>query len=103
MVQQIKNLTAGSSHRGAAEMNLTSIKTWVQSLAQPSGLRIRCCYELWYRSQMDPMLLWLWCRLATIGPIQPLAWELPYASGKKQEKKNNNLTIVAQVSVEVRV
>ena len=39
-------------------------------LALPSGLRI-------------PVLLWLWLlqRLATAAPIQPLAWELPYAIG----------------------
>ena len=27
------------------------------------------------------MLLWLWHRLAATAPIQPLAWELPYAAG----------------------
>ena len=26
------------------------------------------------------MLLWLWCRPAAAAPIQPLAWELPYAT-----------------------
>ena len=38
----------------------------------------------------DPTLLWLWCRLAPTSPIQPLAWELPYATGealKNQKKK----------------
>ena len=44
----------------------------------------------------DPALLWLWCRLAATAPIQPLAWELPYAKGaalkrliiiKKKKKK----------------
>ena len=38
----------------------------------------------------DPTLLWLWCR-----PIQPLAWELPYATGaaiKKPKKRENNAT-----------
>ena len=39
-----------------------------------------------------PSLLWLWCRLATLDPIQPLAWEFPYAMGaalrkKKKERK----------------
>ena len=51
----------------------------------------------------DPALLWLWCRLAAVASIQPLAWELPYAAGatlrkekkkdkkreKKKRKKNN--------------
>ena len=31
------------------------------------------------------MWLWLWCRLAAIAPIQPLAWEPPYAMGAAQE------------------
>ena len=28
----------------------------------------------------DPVLLWLWCRLAATAPIRPLAWEPPYAA-----------------------
>ena len=38
----------------------------------------------------DPALLWLWCRPAAVAPIQPLAWEPPYASGaalKGQKKR----------------
>ena len=30
----------------------------------------------------DPVLQWLWCRLAAVVPIQLLAWELPYAIGE---------------------
>ena len=43
-----------------------------------------------HRHSLDLVLLWLWCRLATAAPIQPLAWEFPYAADvalKKQEKK----------------
>ena len=29
----------------------------------------------------DLVLPWLWRRLAAAAPIQPLAWELPYAIG----------------------
>ena len=29
----------------------------------------------------DPALLWLWLRPAATGPIRPLAWEPPYATG----------------------
>ena len=44
-------------------------------------------------SGSDPALLWLWCRLAAIAPIWPLAWEPPYAVGvalisQKKKKKN---------------
>ena len=38
----------------------------------------------------DPVLLWLWQRLATAALIQPLAWQPPYAMGaalKKRQKK----------------
>ena len=34
---------------------------------------------------LDVSLLWLWCRLAAAAPIQPLAWEPPYATGAAQE------------------
>ena len=42
------------------------------------------------RLDSDLELLWLWCRLAAIAPIRPLAWELPYASDaalKKQKER----------------
>ena len=29
----------------------------------------------------NPTLLWLWCSLATVAQIQPLAWKLPHAAG----------------------
>ena len=40
------------------------------------------------------MLLWLWCRLAAVVMIGPLAWEPPYATDaalkiKKQKNKTN--------------
>ena len=37
----------------------------------------------------DLALLWLWCRLAAVSPIQPLAWEPPWAmcAAVAQEKK----------------
>ena len=42
----------------------------------------------------EGVLLWLWCRPAAATPIQPLAWELPYATGvalksKRKEKKGS--------------
>ena len=57
----------------------------VQSLASLSGLRIQHCCELWS---------WTWLRsgiavavLVAAVPIQPLAWELPYAAGADLERK----------------
>ena len=46
-----------------------------------------------HRHGLDPVLLWLWCRLAAVAPIRPLAWKIPYAEGaalrrqKRKEKK----------------
>ena len=64
-----------------------------QSVTALSGLRIRCCCELWYskRSSSDSSLLWLWCRPAAIAPVQPLAWEPPYvttSAGLKRQQTN---------------
>ena len=45
------------------------------------------------RCSLDLALLYLWHRPAATAPIQPLAWEFPYAAGaalkkkKKKEKK----------------
>ena len=49
------------------------------------------------RQGLDPVLLCLWCRLAAVALIWPLAWEPPYAlsaalkrqKGKKKKKKEN--------------
>ena len=72
---------------------MVSLKMWVWSLAYLSGLRIWYCHKLQHRSQMRLrwlwLWLWLWHRPAAAAPIQPLAWELPYAASaamKKREK-----------------
>jgi len=49
------------------------------------------------RRHSDPVLLWLWRRLAATALIRPLAWEPPYAAGmalrngKKTNNNNNNV------------
>ena len=54
------------------------------------------------RHSLDPVLLWLWCRVAAVAPIQPLAWEPPYAAGaalekdKKKRKKIKNMYIYSK-------
>ena len=43
------------------------------------------------RCSSDLMLLWLWLHsywLAAVAPIQPLAWELPYATGAALKRLN---------------
>ena len=37
------------------------------------------------RRGSDPAVLWLWRRPVATAPIQPLAWEPPYAAGAAQE------------------
>ena len=72
----------GNSHCCSVEMNLTSIHEdagLIPDLSQWVG---------------DPVLLW--CRPAATAPIQPLAWEPPYALGvalkipKKKKKKKKD-------------
>ena len=42
-----------------------------------------------HRCGLDLALLWLWCRLAATAPIQPLAWELPYATGAALKRQTD--------------
>jgi len=64
------------------------------------------------RRGSDPALLWLWRRLVATAPIQPLAWEPPYAAGAAQEiattttitkktkdKKKENTQVVPEFSL----
>ena len=42
------------------------------------------------RCSSEPTLLWLWPRPAATAPVQPVAWERPYAecaAPKRQQKK----------------
>ena len=54
----------------------------------------------------DPRLLWLWCRLAAVALIRPLAWEPPYALGvalKSKKQKTKNKTLCLKTIREFRV
>ena len=45
------------------------------------------------RLSSDPLLQWLWWRLASEALTRPLAWEPPYAAGaalKESQKKKGN-------------
>ena len=44
-----------------------------------------------HRRGSDLALLWLWCRPAAVAPIQPLAWEPPYAEGVALKSKENKI------------
>ena len=41
-------------------------------------------------SVSDLVVLWLWCRPATVALIPPLLWEPPYATDVALKKKKNN-------------
>ena len=42
---------------------------------------------------LDPALLRLWCRVAAVAPIQPLAWERLCASGTALKSKKVKLNL----------
>ena len=51
-----------------------------------SGVAVSC--GVGHRWGSDLALLWLWCSPAATAPIQPLAWELPYATGVALKRRN---------------
>ena len=57
-------------------------------MGSESGVAVS--YGVDHRCGSDPELLWLWHRLAAVAPIQPLAWELPYAAGVALKRQKNN-------------
>ena len=64
-------------------IQLGDMRSWVQSLASLSGLRIWRCFELWYRSQtwLGSQVAVAVCRPVATALIRPLAWEPPHAMG----------------------
>ena len=65
-----------------------------RSVGWGSGVAVSC--GVGGRHGLDLVLLWLWCRQASVAPIGPVAWEPPYATGvalkkqKKQKTKNKS-------------
>ena len=53
------------------------------------------------RQGLDPVLLWLWDRLAATALIGPLAWGPPYAVGaapkRRRKKKKTFFPTLAQL------
>ena len=45
--------------------------------------------DVGHRHGSDPALLWLWHRPAAAALIQPLVWELPYASDAALKRQQN--------------
>ena len=70
----------------------------VQSLAFLSGLRIQHCCKLWHRLQMGLRsgIAVVVVQASAAALIQPLAWELPNATGaaikrRKEKKKKHHI------------
>ena len=93
-----ESILLGNSHCDAVEtIRLVSMRMQVRSLAllsgRGSGVAVSCGVR--HRCGLDPALLGLWRRPAAVAPIQPLAWELPYAVGvalKSKKQKQNKTT-----------
>ena len=51
-----------------------------------SGITVSCGVD--HRLDLDPALLWLWCRHAAAALIQPLAREVPCAADAALKSKN---------------
>ena len=67
--------------------SIPSLAQWVKD--KDPAVAVSC--GVGHKPGSDPVLLWLWCRPTATTPIQPLAWEPPYAMGAtlkiKQIKK----------------
>ena len=72
--------------------------SWPCSVGSESGIAVSC--GVGHKCGLDLALLWLWRRLEATAPIQPLAWEPPYAVGvalkqnktKKTPPKRNGIS-----------
>ena len=62
-------------------------EVWGLIPASLSGLRTRHYHELCVGCRCSSNLALLWHRPAAVAPIQPLAWEPPYASGVALKSK----------------
>ena len=85
-VESLKNCYR-NSRRGTAETNPTrnhEVEGLIPGLAQWVKGPVSC--GVGRRHGLDLALLWLWCRLAAVAPIGPLAWECPHAVGATLEK-----------------
>ena len=60
-------------------------------MGRGSGIAVNCAVVCRHGSDLE--LLWLWRRLVAEAAIQPLAWELPYATDVALKRKKKKLSI----------
>ena len=64
-----------------------SLDPWPCSVGYGSRVALRC--SVGCRRGLDPVLLWLWCRLAAAASIWPLTQEYPYAAHLAVKRKKS--------------
>ena len=61
--------------------SIPGLAQWVQDLALPQAVA-------WVADVAQ-----IWCRVAAVAPVQPLAWEFPYAIGAALKRKKKVIEI----------
>ena len=61
-------------------------------MGQGSGIAMS--WGIGPRYSSDLVWLWLWRRPAAAAPIQPVAWEPPYATGAALKRKKKNVAYI---------
>ena len=69
-----------STHEVAGSGSIPGLTQWVKDYVATN-------YCVGHRCSLDLALLWLWHGPAAAALIQPLAWELPYATGVALKRK----------------